>query len=324
MTPAPEDAEATLVRLSPAVRASLFNSALGTKVEFTAENLTNAVLWRREPSQFTKKQPIATSKATYKKLVEITAPTTDQFQRQLEFLTGYAHLRQDRGAEIISQLGSPVPFFSTLIYMDPARTPYTLELLDAALRFSNYCTMRMKYALSIRRPIEFSPQFQPMIPTPTHGSLPSGHATEAFLVARLLWTILRTATENKRGKPTVDVAWGNMLMRQAARIAVNRTVAGVHFPVDSVAGAILGLTLAGFMHQQCVGGTYSWANFLGELFPAEQDFDWHLLFNVGEDSLKPEAGSKDGAWMESASGDDSCAASPLLGWLWKKAVKEWS
>ncbi len=33
-------------------------------------------------------------------------------------------------------------------------------------------------------------------------------------------------------------------MRIAARIATNRTVAGVHYPTDSMAGAVLGMTMA--------------------------------------------------------------------------------
>lgn len=36
-------------------------------------------------------------------------------------------------------------------------------------------------------------------------------------------------------------------MRQAARISANRTVAGVHFPVDSMAGAMLGTVLGNWM-----------------------------------------------------------------------------
>lgn len=41
------------------------------------------------------------------------------------------------------------------------------------------------------------------------------------------------------------------LERQAARISVNRVVAGVHFPVDAFAGEALGRCLAAFFLQKC-------------------------------------------------------------------------
>ena len=43
--------------------------------------------------------------------------------------------------------------------------------------------------------------------------------------------------------PYADDSWRTQLIRLASRVAVNRTVAGVHFPVDSAAGCFLGLTL---------------------------------------------------------------------------------
>ena len=61
--------------------------------------------------------------------------------------------------------------------------PKTRQLLKLVLEVSIIIHMWIKHALACRRPVEFSPQIQPMILTPGHGSLPSGHATEAFVVA---------------------------------------------------------------------------------------------------------------------------------------------
>ena len=60
-------------------------------------------------------------------------------------------------------------------------------------------------------------------------------------------------------------------MRQAARIAINRTVAGVHFPADSAAGAVLGLTLGQYLVKRCTSAadaqTYTAWKFDGTRYP---------------------------------------------------------
>ena len=163
-------------------------------------------------------------KATSSRVATIIRPTPAIFKKQLDFLDTYADLREDRASEIIAQMTPPVAFWSSIAYLHPDRTKKTLELLDAALGLANAVEQRIKHALACRRPNEYSAQVQPMILTPGHGSLPSGHATEAHMIARILWEL--------RGGTPGD-ALGVELMRQAARIAVNRTVAGMHFPVDS-------------------------------------------------------------------------------------------
>src|SRR3546814_3384262 len=127
-------------------------------------------------------------------------------------------------AEIDAQLTTPVAFLGAIVHLHPARTARTLELLALAQRLANLVEMRLKHALACRRAIEYSPQVQPMLQTPAHGTLPSGHATEAFTMARVLWAVISA----NPGSHYRDPAWGEQLMRLAARIAINRTVAGLH------------------------------------------------------------------------------------------------
>ena len=216
----------------------------------------------------------------------ITRPGIADFLEQLTFVDRYAALRSDRGTEIMTQMGGAVAFLSAIAYLSPSRTPYTLELLAAAIRLANYTEMRFKHALACLRPNQFSAQIQPIILTPGHGSFPSGHATETFISALVLLRLLEASATVPYG----DDQWAIQLMQLASRVAINRTVAGVHFPVDSAAGALLGLTLGQYFVNRCTQvATYNAYEFDGTLFPEpsdassppdDGDFYWFEFFDA--------------------------------------------
>ncbi len=70
-------------------------------------------------------------------------------------------------------------------------------------------------------------------------------------------------------------------MREASRTAVNRTAAGVHFPVDTAAGQVLGLALGRFFIQRATtaGQTFDAWRFDGERYPGTKDFDLRSFCN---------------------------------------------
>ena len=171
--------------------------------------------------------------------------------QQIVFLDRYADLRGDRATEIMTQMGGAVAYLGSIAYLSPSRTPYTLELLAAAIRLANYVEQRFKHALACRRPIEYSPQVQPIILTPGHGSFPSGHATETFISALVLLRLLQASPVPPYNVPADQQRYASELMQLASRVAINRTVAGVHFPVDSSAGELLGLTLGQYFFNRC-------------------------------------------------------------------------
>lgn len=252
-------------------------------------------------------------KPEYVEMVRITRPTQADFLAQTALVNAYADLRGDRGAEVLDQVGFPTPFFGTIISLHPARNKYTLELIGLAQMMAAKTAMRVKHSLACLRPDRFSAQIMPMIPTPGHGALPSAHSVEAFIVARLLINLLK----GKVDLPKLE----ELLLEQAARISVNRHVAGVHFPADTFAGSVMGLTLGDYLSARAGAGTpVTGAKFNG---PGIGDEDFDLGSFYAGQSLSDYTTPGGAKIVEQGGQLSGIGTSALLNWLWVKAREEW-
>jgi membrane-associated phospholipid phosphatase len=278
-------------------------------------------VWHLKTSAATGNKP---PKTRYTRLINVSRPSMEVFKAQLDYLHQYAALRPDRAGEILVQINAAMDFFVPLVGLRADRTKWTMELMEAAQRLAFFVEMRIKNGLACRRPVELSPQVQPMIQTPAHGSLPSGHSTEAFTVAIVLIRLMKAAAARSGGGVLAPMPLlGNQIMRQAARIAINRTVAGVHFPVDSITGAVLGVTLGSYLADRCEGKpSYRSWRFDGTSFPVSgaTDFDWQAHYDVATDTFKPASYTKQP--VVRPFGRD--VHSPLLATFWEKALEEWT
>lgn len=267
-------------------------------------------------------------------IIQVFRPTPDEIlECQLSHVFGYAELRRDRASEIHAQLSEFVSFFDSTCDLNLENRRFTLELLTALRAILVPTQMRVKHALALPRPVDFSPQIMPMIQTPGHSSFPAGHAVEAFAFAMVLAEL--TAEREKQLYPSVDPSYRplrDQLMRVAARISVNRVVAGVHFPVDIAAGLVLGTLLGRYFVALATGNATSLPSWTFDARNyGKDDFRWRDMLAVidsgGKDSLSPELGGD--AFLGSYGQFDpdrlpykSPSDSPL-GWLWSRAAQEW-
>jgi acid phosphatase (class A) len=103
--------------------------------------------------------------------------------------------------------------------------PRTYEILYAAQAVGEPLVMHYKDRFMRARPVQYDPEIFPVIETPGHPAYPSGHATQAHLMAYGLGHV----------RPGLQ----GELSRLAWSIALNRETAGVHFRKDSEAGRSL-------------------------------------------------------------------------------------
>jgi hypothetical protein len=135
-------------------------------------------------------------------------------------------------AEAMAQNSAILQYFSGILDFNLRSHPATVYLCTVALRIASFQAMHYKYGFDRARPSRLSPKLMPPIAPPGHASFPSGHATQARLIALCLEKVMPGALipANPQDGP---------LRRMADRIARNREVLGLHYPSDSVAGKAL-------------------------------------------------------------------------------------
>jgi hypothetical protein len=178
------------------------------------------------------------------RLLRLVAPPNDLFKFQSQKVIQAAAARGDVTAEIVIQHQDLWPFFAAITHIETDASPRTAELLAVAFQTATQVAMQVKHELACPRPIDVSVHVNPAIRTPGHSALPGGHATIAFMFVRIVSALLDGPCESPSQVR-------RLLFRLAHRISHHRVVAGVHFPVDAVAGRLLGEVLADCFLTQC-------------------------------------------------------------------------
>jgi hypothetical protein len=119
----------------------------------------------------------------------------------------------------------------------PTSHPLTTELLHATIYLAGSVAGVFKDRFDRVRPWVLAPNLFPPIPSPGLPAYPSGHATQMYLMARLLQYLAPHRTAD--------------IMETAERVAVNRERAGLNYPSDTQAGRELADHVFGILRSEC-------------------------------------------------------------------------
>jgi len=121
----------------------------------------------------------------------------------------------------------------------PAAYPATTRVLSNASLVGTFVAMYFKNQYSRPRPSQLCPALLPPIEIPGHASFPSGHSTQAHLMALCMIDVFNQLPQPNTMNTMVDDLW-----TLADCIARNREIAGLHYPSDTGAG----IAFAGWSH----------------------------------------------------------------------------
>ena len=124
--------------------------------------------------------------------------------------------------------------------------------------------------------------------------------------------------------PTIKAGAEGQLLKLARRVADNRVVAGVHFPIDSPAGFVLADVIADYFLAKCVAKKPVTPVVLdGTALDPYGDADSATVYDdQGAWSKFVSEGKRDGAPAKKAAAFEGDLSSPLLVQMWSRATTE--
>jgi PAP2 superfamily len=149
----------------------------------------------------------------------------------VELVTAASNERADALADILSQSNEFISYFLNMMTARPGAYPATTKVLSIASLVGTFIAMYFKNMYGRPRPSQLCPALLPPIEIPGHASFPSGHSTQAHLMALCMNDVFN-------GLPQQDTMVDD-LWTLADCIARNREIAGLHYPSDTDAGVAI-------------------------------------------------------------------------------------
>lgn len=138
--------------------------------------------------------------------------------------------RADANSEIVAHDADLDTFFFDAARWPLATYPLTYEVVQFTQEVTNGIVQWLKLNLVVPRPSEVLRGFETAIEVPSHESYPGGHAAQAMATAVVLGRLMGSG----------DKPLQTWLRAIALRIAEVRVIAGLHYPIDTIAGLALG------------------------------------------------------------------------------------
>jgi membrane-associated phospholipid phosphatase len=152
--------------------------------------------------------------------------------------------RPDRALEILDQATGQgaLHYWTGMLHIDQSKDRSSFLLMLVARKIGEYVAMGLKNHYLMRRPAQVYPLIMPLIDGPDTPSFPSSHSLQAHLITGVLKLALTPSVPPPSvfpppGPPPPPCATtADALDVLADRVAYNREVAGVHYPMDTLAG----------------------------------------------------------------------------------------